>query len=377
MRLFESVNSNLVCCLTHGDGTNPIVQRTFRSIALKVERVAFLYWDRLSHAFLGDVPNNVICKALMRGCGRRNLRVMVWLPWFWLKAIVSLLSLKPRLVYAHAFEAAVPAYIVHKLIDVEYIYHIHDNISISHNWWPIVRWIFESIDVVLIRGARNVVLPHSCRLLPFYVPYRDKIVILPNTTEHLVRSVTLDASPGRPFTVAAFGSLEETRGLELLLQATKDSSEIRVIAAGHVREKRLLELVMKAPNWDYRGLVPFVEVQDLYAKIDIVYLFYNPDLAINRIAVPIKLPEALSAGRPVLINKEVRVSDQIVQWGVGLSCEYSADSLREQLLSLARNRSLLEKMSSRINEVYDREFSWQKHLPVLLSLVDSQVISNY
>jgi glycosyltransferase involved in cell wall biosynthesis len=353
-----------ICSVTHGDGSNPVIQRTLKVVAANSSACAFLYWDRLGKR-LFHPPPDVRCLPVLKGGGRRNLKIPLLLPLFWLKAILLLLRIRPRLVYAHAFEAAVAAWVARRVAGIPYIYHIHDNISISHKWTRGARAFLEWVDLHLIRDAERVVLPDLCRMLPSYKSHAGKFVILPNATDVLFRLPPVSAESGRPLTVAALGSLEITRGLGLLLSATENNREVRVIAAGHVREESAAHAISRQPNWDYRGLVPHAEVERIYAEADVVFLFYKPDLEINRLAVSIKLPEALAAGRPVLINDEVQFSKRILEWGVGYSCAYDIAALRKCLAVIARNRSDLSERSRRALAIYERELKWNVHKPKL------------
>lgn len=350
-----------VCIVTHGDGTNPIILSILRTIAANSSVVTFLYWNRLRQVPTFDVPHNVSLVTMLKGCGRGNLRVAALLPVFWLRAVLFLLSARPRLIYAHNFEGAIPSWIAHRLTGVPYIYHIHDNISISHQWNKAVRSFLNGVEGILIRDAEHVVLPDFCRLLPSYECVRHKVSILPNIARIDSHASPVRNDPAKPLIVAALGSLEIGRGLDLLVRAARNNIQVRVVAAGHIRERSLAAAIRQQSNWDYRGLIPHSEVQQIYAEADLVFLFYSPELEIYRLAVPTKLSEALCMGRPVLVNSEVQVSGKLCEWGVAYTCPYDSTALRQSLESIAGNRSELARKSQRACAVYNREFSWQTH----------------
>jgi len=360
-----------VCSITHGDGSNPIIQRTLRLISEMFTNVSFLYWDRLRSPPLFEVPGNVSAVAVLKGCGRRNVKVAAMLPLFWFRSVVKVLRLRPRMIYPHAFEGAVAAWSVRRIAGTPYIYHIHDNISISHRWCGIARFLLDRIEKVLVRDAQAVVLPDLCRLLPTCEGAREKVLVLPNSTGVTLHVPPLaDRSDGL-LTVAALGSLEVGRGIDVLLRATDGLPQVRVVAAGHIRENALAASISRQPNWDYRGVLAHKEIERVYAEADLVFLFYDPDLEINRLAVPIKFAEALSAGRPVLMNEEVRMSPRVLEWGIGYTCPYDSGALRSRLQSIAGDRSEIGQKAENAAKVYERELSWARHVSKLIEVLRS------
>jgi glycosyltransferase involved in cell wall biosynthesis len=357
-----------VCIITHGDGANPIITRTLTQIAAASHAVTFLCWNRLGGPPVFKAPENATVLHLLKGCGRRNLRVAMLLPVFWIRAVIQTLRVRPRLIYAHAFEGAIPAWIAHRLTGVPYIYHVHDNFSISHKWPIAVRRMWDAVDEVLFRDSKAVVLPDICRLLPSCEGSRNKVVVIPNSTDVVFFVPPVRSESTRPLTVAALGSLEMTRGVDLLLAATKDLRGVRV-AAGHIREKILAKAISRQSNWDYLGVIRHAGVERVYREADVVFLFYKPDLDINRLAVPMKLSEALSVGRPILMNEEVKLSKRVRDWGVGYTCAYESRALRACLEEMSGNRFELLEKASRARTVYDRELSWETHAPKLKELL--------
>jgi glycosyltransferase involved in cell wall biosynthesis len=229
--------------------------------------------------------------------------------------------------------------------------------------------LWDAIDKVLFRDSKAVVLPDICRLLPNCEGSRNKVVIIPNSTGVVFRAPPLQSQSKGPLTVAALGSLEMTRGIDILLAATKDLPEVRVLAAGHIRERNLATAISRQSNWEYLGVVPHKEVERVYRDSHVVFLFYRPDLAINRLAVPMKLSEALAVGRPILMNEEIQLSKKILDWEVGYTCAYDTRALRTCLEQISTNRSELSEKASNAPVVYDRELSWEAHAQKLKDIL--------
>lgn len=349
--------------ITHGDGANPIIQRTARIIGECAATAEFLYWDRDGIGSVAAELSDVylpIC--LMTGGGKRNVRVAFLLPIFWLRLFFKLMTARSADVhYAHTFECALVCCVVRILRRIPYVYHIHDNIGISHHWWSLLAPLIDRVDGWVVKHAAAVVVPDQSRVIGPLRPFASKISVVPNCTGAFDGgAVGRDSHDVDVVTVLAIGSLEEDRGIDLLLKSVEGLRSIRIVAAGRVAGDALRQSFSQSPEVELLGSVPHSMMRSIYERGDIVFLFYRPDLDLNIRAAPMKFLEALAAGRPVLVNGEIKISSVVLQQGIGYVCAFNVADLRSTLKRMATDRATLLAMGKRAREVYERDYGFGK-----------------
>jgi glycosyltransferase involved in cell wall biosynthesis len=357
-----------VIVVTKTDGSSPTVRRNIISIHKVAANIQLLVWDRLKRdavALNRNLPVETIVTMRGFGLAARSLPFVVtaWL----FRVAARLLSTRWKLAFCHDFEAAVAVWMCAKILRRKYIYHIHDNFTLRYKLPSAVRRICDAMDARFIGDAFAIIVPDASRILPYAEPFRDKILVLPNTFPLDTRVPVQWRKETDEFTVLALGSITQARGIDVLLDAASQVPGVRVLMAGYVGEPALVRRIENSSGVDYRGLLQPEEALRLYLESDIVFMFYRPDLEINRRAAPMKLGEALMMGRPVLINSEVMASSHICgTWGVGVSCPYDTDALARELGRLTESRGELDAMAHRARKVFESEFAWDHSEPALL-----------
>jgi glycosyltransferase involved in cell wall biosynthesis len=357
-----------VIVVTKTDGSSPTVRRNIISIHKVAANIQLLVWDRLKRdavALNRNLPVETIVTMRGFGLAAKSLPFVVtaWL----FRVAARLLSTRWKLAFCHDFEAAVAVWICAKILRRKYIYHIHDNFTLRYKLPSAVRRICDAMDARFIGDAFAIIVPDASRILPYAEPFRDKILVLPNTFPLDTRVPVQWRKETDEFTVLALGSITQARGIDVLLDAASQVPGVRVLMAGYVGESALVQRIESSSGVDYRGLLQPEEALRLYLESDIVFMFYRPDLEINRRAAPMKLGEALMMGRPVLINSEVMASSHICgTWGVGVSCPYDTDALARELHRLTESRGELDAMAHRARDVFESEFAWDHSEPALL-----------
>jgi glycosyltransferase involved in cell wall biosynthesis len=142
---------------------------------------------------------------------------------------------------------------------------------------------------------------------------------------------------------------------------------VRIVAAGWLYDDVARTEFVQSPAVEYRGIVTARESLQLAQECHAVFAFYDPAIANNVNASPNKVYDAIIAGRPVLMNVEVRVADFVVRGGYGLACRYEdVVSLRQILVSLpswcVEHQEQLRRNVGRACQ----EYSWESIEPRLL-----------
>jgi glycosyltransferase involved in cell wall biosynthesis len=273
-------------------------------------------------------------------------------------------------MFAHNFEAAVPVWLASKVRRVPYFYHIHDNLTLSHQFPRPLKAILDRIDERFIGDASAVLVPDECRILPYAEKYRDHILVLPNVFRRRPDCAPARVAASERFTVLALGSLRLDRGVGMLLEATRTLPGVRVLLAGHVFDREIGLTIRSHAAVEYRGLLSSAGALELYSESDVVFMFYDPRVELNVRAAPIKLGESLMMGLPVLINSEAMISSRIVEtWRVGYRCPYDSTALAELLVTVRDDAAGRIAMSDHARKVYGAHFRWECYEPRFLEVV--------
>ena len=167
------------------------------------------------------------------------------------------------------------------------------------------------------------------------------------------------------------GSLSRARGLDNVLQAVRTIDNARLVVAGWPSDAFAKES-LKDPLVDYRGMVTPRESLEIGATCDAFLAFYEPSCRNHILASPNKVFDALSVGRPVIINDEALISQWVDRMGVGFTCPYGdVSQLRHIIVSLAEKRKTLDEFQERARNLFLGQYSWEAVEPRVLSLYQS------
>jgi glycosyltransferase involved in cell wall biosynthesis len=76
-------------------------------------------------------------------------------------------------------------------------------------------------------------------------------------------------------------------------------------------------------------------------------------------ASPNKIYDAMAVGRPVLINREVRLAEWVEAAGVGFACDYQdIDGLRAIVSRLETERGALMAFAARARRLFVDRYQW-------------------
>lgn len=115
-----------------------------------------------------------------------------------------------------------------------------------------------------------------------------------------------------------------------------------------------------------------VESLECTNKADVIFVFYDPKIRINRRASPAKLYDAMICGKPVLVNSEALPVEEIVrEENCGLIIPYGdIQGIRATIQKLKDNVNLRMDMGQNGREVFEREYNWTEMEARLLKLYD-------
>lgn len=157
------------------------------------------------------------------------------------------------------------------------------------------------------------------------------------------------------------GSLSKQRGIEAILAAAEAVHDVRILSAGWVYDDYANKQFVTHPKVDYRGVVTLKESLKLASECDAVFCFYSPQTTNNLNASPNKIFDALSVGRPTIINSETRIADWVEAQGYGYQCGYHDREILAAIVSaLPIARQELPQKIAKWRTDFCKKYSWSK-----------------
>ena len=128
--------------------------------------------------------------------------------------------------------------------------------------------------------------------------------------------------PFGPPSLFVSGTLSRVRGIEQALKAAEQVPGFRILAAGWAADDYAAEVFLKHPSVEFLGHVTPRQSLEYAAQCDALLAMYAPISRNQILASPNKIYDAISVGRPVIINSEAVVSKWVTSHDVGFACPY-------------------------------------------------------
>jgi glycosyltransferase involved in cell wall biosynthesis len=166
-------------------------------------------------------------------------------------------------------------------------------------------------------------------------------------------------SRGEGLKVLLCGWLVKSRGLDILNKIIEHADEkIEFVLMGSGDTQMISELC-KNKNVQYIEHGSRNEALEMMSEIDINLALYNPDILINRYALPQKIYDSLMIGCPVLVNSEVQMSQELLSNELCLVENYkNAKGMAGILNDYVKNKEKLKDMSKRILKYNQENLSY-------------------
>lgn len=233
----------------------------------------------------------------------------------------------------------------------------------------VVRWPIQAVSQFCKSlSERLVVTDHlRCERLG---KYRKKATIIGNVPEDPGGHLSQDFPTGK-IKILVTGAMSQSRGLEQILRAVERNPDMRIIAAGRASDAYAEDVFLKHEQVEYQGVVTPLESLELAASCDAIFAYYAPTSQNHIYASPNKLFDAMSVGRPVIINSEVKMSQLAADTSVGLLSPYEdIDCLDSLLKSLPERRDNLPHFAKAARKCYVEDYSWKKMESILSRLFE-------
>jgi len=202
---------------------------------------------------------------------------------------------------------------------------------------------------------------------------KDKYIFVPNTPYKKDFENYRKKQAG-DFTIGFIGSIRYKDQLKMLIDSVEDlDSGMKVFLAGsgpsyeeiydYSRDKDFVEFYGPY-NYDR-------EIASLYGKVDCTYSVYDNQLENVKIALPNRLYESVVCQLPIIVAKDTKLSEFVLDEGIGISVSpYDREDLKAGLEVLTKRDKIksIEENSRRIKDDYYYENNVEKLKNIYLGL---------
>ena len=232
---------------------------------------------------------------------------------------------------------------------------VNDNFSARYKlpriFFNVLRW-FESMMYKAI--SEICIFPSKSRYELLGSPKLKSIEYLPNVLEDNI-TIRWVGSTDKEFRVLLCGWLVKSRGLDILNQIIANTDEtIQFILMGS-GDNEAINKISECKRVQYISHGTRKETLNEMSKVDINLALYDPEIMINRYALPQKIYDALLIGCPILINSEVQLSEELSENELCIKAPYKNPRKIADIINYyGSNKSDLKIMSEKILK-YNKE----------------------
>jgi len=265
---------------------------------------------------------------------------------------------RPAVVHASDLEA-MPAAILYRMThSSRLIFNIHDNLAQRYALPAWINACLNAVEGVSVLFSDQALVPEAFRRMALPAWCRHKVQV--------IRNLPPDngATPPPPFEngkIRLFygGWLDWQRGLEpLLALASEPDIELRIAGEG---APEIVDELKRLSSVTYLGFLDSRAVIEETMGCHFVPVLYDPSRVINRYAASNKLAEALSIGRPMILNEELEIAREFAGAACIISTRYAdAVTIAPKLRAMALDRAAYARACDAARQLYDLNYDWKK-----------------
>lgn len=240
---------------------------------------------------------------------------------------------------------------------------VNDNFAIRYKFPKFFYWVIKNFEALAYKYISDIcIFPDQCRV-DLLGKIKPKILyIIPNILDSDIGEISYRGNKSSNLIILMCGWLESTRGFDILLDILRKTNEkIIFILAGSGNYLKEFPELKDHDRIVYKGMLSRVENLKLMSSVDINFCFYNPNIIINRYALPQKVSDSILIKCPIYINSEVEMSTKLLENGVALTSPYfDIIDISQKLNALLKEKNHLMRMSKKMEEFQSKSPSYDQ-----------------
>jgi len=301
-------------------------------------------------------------------------------PIFYLIIFIKSIFMDFDVVECHNFDTLPLGLLIGKLKGKKIVYH---SLDLYFTWFAretssrikkYISIIFRKFEKLTLKSIDHLIVVTPA-LLDYYKKYdiTCKTTVLLNTpnknffNQFIQNKNKEDSSK---FVISYIGEIRYEEPLLNLIEASAKINDVEVlIVGGGVKAESIKKKVEKYPNVLIIGQVPYKEVIKYYMKSDCTYAVYDSNVENIKVAIPVKVFEAMACGIPVIVNKNIWVSNFVEKNKIGLCVnEDNREEIENAILELKNNKNLKIEFGKNGRKLFEETYNWEKQEEKLLKV---------
>jgi len=337
-------------------------------IANKKTNTTVIYWNRKNvNETQYTLPQEVHIKRinLKAPQGKPLLRIFP-LIFFVIISLLNLIRMKPKTIHVGNIDMLMISVIYKRIFNknVNIIYEIGDlpNFIInkpSSRFKKVIKKYFIRIEKQLCLNINTLILTSPFFWENYYsefIPKFKYLLILNVPKSTTFKNFVKKDRNYKELTIGFIGSIRYKEQIKMLIDATNELENVKVIIAGSGRDTEYIKNYIKdKKNVFYMGPYNFEkDAANLYSDIDCIYSVYNTKLNNVRLAYPNKLYEAIICNLPIIVSKDTELANFVSHNNIGFAVDDNdVFELQSLINKIEKNRDILVPVSKSINEIQE------------------------
>lgn len=358
----------VVMLLTNDFVSDPRVEKEALALIAAGWEVTVLAWDR---GGAGPASEERGCIRIERfgpravhGAGPRSLPLYRR---FWQAAAERARALAPAVVHCHDMDT-VPAGLravrgtpAHLVCDFHELYRVSRVVPRSPAAGALVRAGIDLVERRAMARASLVILAWQGMADRYRSLFDGPVVVVDNAPELARFSPDPRPREGRPFSVCYIGQKRYADILKLLVDVVdRHEDMVCLLAGGGVCAEEIARYASGKPRVRVIGRVAYDEIPSLYAGQDCVYALYDPAVGSARLAMPVKVMEAMACALPVLVSASTWVGEYVERERIGFAVDPNdATAVEQALVRLKDDPALGAEMGRRGRAIVEDHLNWE------------------
>lgn len=304
--------------------------------------------------------------------------LLFYLPVWWFYEFLFLLRSGANIIHACDLDTLIPAILVKVIKRTKLCYFIYDFYAdiLPQQVPGLGKKLVSFTEKFFIRFADVLFLVDRARYEQVRGAKIKRIEYIYNSPEDYFNP-RVELGSTSEINIFYAGYLDESRGLEEVINAVSELADVRLTFAGTGPARDIIERnLAKLPNLQFVEQIPYEEVIRRELAADILFAFYDPKIPSNKYASPNKLFEAMMCAKPIIINEGVTACEIVTEEKCGLIVPYGdVTAIKEAILSLKNDPELRRVLGENGRKAYENRYSWDIMRGRLINIYDEVIKS--
>jgi len=345
---------------------DPRVRKQLHSLVKAGYHITVLLWDRDKSTQLQQYGlkhyKNIGMKLISLKAPHGKPQLVFRFPIFWFWLLIELFLLRPKVIHAMRLDTALPAYF-YKMLSrgTKFVFDLNERYahafiySRSKFMFKIVNFIEEILttkaDLLLIAS------PLWFRSLKRFRT-KETLVMMNLPPKKDYKNITLYEEKERERKSLKIYMAHITPEFFLVKKAISGLKNVKILITGFNK----IGLKVLPPQIEYYGVLDHKNMIEIQSKADVFLILRNPHEVKSRLYSTIhrcnRFYEAMMLGKPVITN--IKDEYALKKMPFCLLIDYDAESLREAILNLLKNPSIIHNLSAiALSLANSGEYCWE------------------